>query len=387
MHGTTSCSACECDPCLCDRKPSDRPGAARIRKARSRHKQMRRERFEAWLEDCDRVGDLLCGRSDAARIFRLLPTVAPANLLAAIRACEEDLQTLRDYWWLATGIADLPPAPWNNRERLALHAMLADLIPLTDDEEEIDALDRSYANEWRTTDSDVYAGAREQLSHELVPPEDEDAPTSPLDGAVTWYAGPTLMPVKPRVHNPGDFARGVRLFPELDQGWDPQAACELLRRAANRFSLRRKLQLKNGRTKEFEIARADGDVRRPALEGFDLDVILDLLRARTPSTGKQWLSRQVKPARVRLIYRPPADKLGIEGRYRQDYPRWAAGVDTGQLIGGWTYPTYQEREHKGSMRPPLHRIPSPLKDHLNLAAVSDAYERGVTDAGAAGTRG
>jgi hypothetical protein len=199
------------------------------------------------------------------------------------------------------------------------------------------------------------------------------------------------VPVKPKVHNPGDFARGVRLTPER---WDPQAACELLRRAANRFSLRRELRLRNGRTKEFEIARADGDVRRPALAGFDLDAILDLLRAQTPSTGKQWLSRQgwseprwkVKPARVRQIYRPPADKLGIEGHYRQDYPRWAAEADTGQLIGGWTYPTYQEREHKGSMRPPLHRIPGPLKDHLNLAAVSAAYERGVTGRGAAGTR-
>jgi hypothetical protein len=133
MHGSTSCSECEYDPCVCHRKPSDRPGAARIRKASSRHKQKRRKEFQAWLEDYHRVGNLLCGRSDAARIFRLLPIVAPANLLAAIRACEEDLQTLRDYWWVATGIADLPPAPWNNRERLALGAMLADLIPLTDD--------------------------------------------------------------------------------------------------------------------------------------------------------------------------------------------------------------------------------------------------------------
>jgi hypothetical protein len=381
MHESTPCSECGCDPCVCDRNPSDRPDATRIRKAKSRHKLRRGKQFEAWLEDYYR---LLRGYSGASRIFRLLPIVTPANLRAAILACEEELQTLRDYWWVAMGIRDLP-SPWDSRELLALGAMLADLIPLVDDEEEINQLDRRYPNNWRTTDSDIAVSAREQLSHELVPPEDDDTPTSPLDGAVTWYAGPTLMPVKPKVHNPGDFACGVRLPPELDQGWDPQAACELLRRDANRFSLRRTLRLKNGRTKEFEIARADGDVRRPPLAGF---------RAQKPPTGRQWLSRQgssetrwkVKPARVRQIYRPPADKLGIEGHYRQDYPRWAAEVDTGQLIGGWTYPTYQEREHKGSMRPPLHRIPGPLKDHLNLAAVSDAYERGVTGRGAAGTR-
>lgn len=386
------------------RKPSDSREATRARKAKSRAAELQKEliilrgkRFDGWIDSINRTSDILSQHPDGFEIkdqFRARAQetgLKPEEFEEAILARITDLETERDYWLLATGQCDLPAA-WDAPDRLALQAMLADAIQLIDDEEVLKLLDKRYQNNWRTSDSDIGTSARGQLSRELVPAVDDDTPTSPFQGASPWYAGPSLMPIQPKVRNPGDFARGVRLSPDLDQGWDPQSACEMLRREANRFCLRRKIKLKSGRIKEFEVARAT-PVRRPALEVFKAKRVFPV--------GKEWFRRlgwsqerwKTKPAKVRRIYRPPADSLGIECRYRQDYPKWAAEPETGQLINGWTYATYQWREHKNKdgsivVKPPLrskppHKgspyrvdperdgvcLPGLLEQHLGLAAV------------------
>jgi hypothetical protein len=212
MHGTTPCS-CGCDPCVCHRKASDRPDATRIRKAKSRHKLRRRERFEAWLEDYHRASDRLCGYSDAARIFRLLPTVTPANLLAAILACEEELQTLRDYWWVAMGIRDLP-SPWDSREQLALSALLNERRDPGGADTEADGDAGRYFNEWYRSDWDWSGLARQLVREQSTDTTDQ-----------TDYRD--------------------------------------LMKDAGRFQPRKQLRLKGGGKKEFEVARAGLEIIGP----------------------------------------------------------------------------------------------------------------------------
>jgi len=126
-------------------------------------------------------------------------------------------------------------------------------------------------------------------------------------------------------------------------------------------------------------------VRRPALESF---------RAQKPPTGEQWLSRQGwSPSKWKVkagqgfarFYRPAAGEAGASrGRYRQDYPRWAAELDTGpSFIGGWTYPTYQGARTQGlHALARLHRIPRPAQGSSESCGGVGTLTRGAwTDAG------
>jgi hypothetical protein len=205
-----TCSECGRDPCVCDRKPSDRPDATRTRKAKSRHKQTRRERFEAWLEDYNR---LLCGYSGASRIFRLLPIVTPANLRAAILAHEEELQTLPDYWWVAMGIRDLPSA-WNSREQLALSALLNERRDPGGAGKEAEGDAGRYFNKWYRSDWD-WSG----LAHQLVREQSTDTTDQTDCRDLMKDAGRYQQRKRPRaIIGPPWFLRPVHLVECIRNG-------------------------------------------------------------------------------------------------------------------------------------------------------------------------
>jgi hypothetical protein len=112
-----------------------------------------------------------------------------------------------------------------------------------------------------------------------------------------------------------------------------------------RFSPRRKLRMKDG-TVKTEIIAPGSAVRRPPLSVFEAKRVFPF--------GKQWFRRldwsqsnwRSKPAKVRQIYRPPADSLGIEGRYRQDYPQWAA-EEGALVVSPPAWHAQKVREHCG----------------------------------------
>lgn len=112
-----------------------------------------------------------------------------------------------------------------------------------------------------------------------------------------------------------------------------------------RFAPRRKLRMKGG-TFKTEIIAPGSAVRRPPLSVLEAKRVFPV--------GKQWFRRldwsqskwRSKPAKVRQIYRPPADSLGIEGRYRQDYPQWAAEEST-VVVSASSWHAQKVREHCG----------------------------------------
>jgi hypothetical protein len=156
-----------------------------------------------------------------------------------------------------------------------------------------------------------------------------------------------------------------------------------LTKRIKRFGVRRKLRLKAGKAKWFEIGRAASAVRDPPLSVF--------VAKRTFPANNQWYQRLYwsqarwpsKPAKARQIYRPPTADLGIKGqlqrflwtRVRPAFPSWPPQWICSDYPKGWAA---ELPERRGT---PLGEKSARIREHAELMRsmyeLSKTFEAGL----------
>ena len=230
---------------------------------------------------------------------RLRRLVDDANALAA-----ELSDDLRSYFWDRAIAGDLPYSP-GPTPFAVFHGLLEDLVGRNLDiwemitGETLESLSKA-----QRLALDAYLADRERVERESCQRASKDARG--------WKKG---VWTGARVGEPwgSRFDRSRwRCFDTDSPEFEDFAELWGLNKRIIRFGMRRELRLKTGKAKWFEIGRAASEVRRPPTSVFEAK--------RTFGANNQWYQRlywpsarwKSKPARVRQIYRPPADRLGIE---------------------------------------------------------------------------
>jgi hypothetical protein len=191
-------------------KPSDTPERRLERQHRHRRgkrSESRGKRFENWISGINEIAAHGDGERDSFLERALGTGIQPTPYLYLIknRATEPPLNL--DYWGVATSewLQEL-----SGPQRLAVQAMRADLIQLLSDPKELEALDARYLYGWTRSDWD-WSGLQEQMA--------KDDSQSFEDQAEVWG---------------------------------------LLELADDALRTRRRLRLKNGKSKDFDTASSAG---------------------------------------------------------------------------------------------------------------------------------